>query len=71
MTNASHLTQKIADIQKGELNHKNVTAAIKRHKKQILLPYPCSDGKTVFYCTTPEKGLRAVKNYEKKLRTFK
>ena len=42
----------------------------KREQKMKLQPYKASDGKTTFYCLTPEKGKVAVERYEKRLRKF-
>lgn len=57
-----------------KIDRENATKeAIKKHRKKVekLLPFPCSDGKTVFYCTNLERGNKAVKNYESKLKLYK
>ena len=42
----------------------------KRERKMKMQPYKASDGKTTFYCSTPEKGKAAVERYERRLRKF-
>lgn len=42
----------------------------KLHAKRKTTPYVSTDGKTVFYCTTKEKGEHAVSEYERRQRKY-
>lgn len=41
-----------------------------RKRESKLKPFPCSDGKTVFYCRDDEKGKAAVERFERRLKQF-
>lgn len=50
---------------------KIIEAHRKREKKAKLSPYRVGDGKTIFYCATPERGAAAVTRYQNKLKQYK
>ena len=64
----------IIDIE-NQIKHERAAKSIiekmkKREQKMKLQPYRASDGKTTFYCSTPEKGKAAVERYERKLKKY-
>lgn len=65
----------IIDIE-NEIKHERAAKKIieahrKREKKAKLEPYRVGDGKTIFYCATPERGAAAVSRYQNKLKQYK
>lgn len=64
-----NINTKVDNIIEKEEQEKATKEAVEKHKKKSkkLFPFPCSEGKTVFYCSSKERGERAVKAYESKL----
>jgi hypothetical protein len=64
----------IHDLQEKVKQHETAKSNLCRCKKKESqtqkLPYPAGDGKTVFYCSTPERGAERVAEYQRKLKKF-
>jgi hypothetical protein len=52
-------------LQKEE-EQKEAKKIIKNHKPGKLHPYPAGDKKTVFYCSSDDKGLKAVNEFKRR-----
>ena len=64
----------IHDLQEKVKQHEAANSNLRKCKKKEAnfkkLPYPAGDGKTVFYCSTPERGDERVAEYQRKLKKF-
>lgn len=65
----------IHDLQNRIKQHESAKSNLRKCKKKEAqaktLPYPVGDGKTVFYCTSPERGAERVAQYQNKLKSYK
>lgn len=65
----------IHDLQEKIKQHESAKSNLRKCKKKEAqaktLPYPVGDGKTIFYCATPERGAERVKEYQNKLNKYK
>ena len=57
-------------INQSESAKANLRKCKKHEAKKQVKAYPAGDGKTVFYCTSPERGAERVAEYQRRLNKF-